>query len=126
LNWADIIVVCLVENLHASGITVIEEAVLCGVPVIATDAGGLRSYFSPEEITYVPPKDPQALRSAIDLLSANDEMRQGKAKRALARMKDGDVNSRSFVARHVELSNDLRQARRMGHFSETLSVAAER
>jgi hypothetical protein len=41
-------------------------------------------------------------------------------------MKDGDVNSRSFVARHVELSNDLRQARRMGHFSETLSVAAER
>jgi glycosyltransferase involved in cell wall biosynthesis len=126
LNWADIVVVCLVENLHASGITVIEEAVLCGVPVIATDAGGLRSYFSPEEITYIPPKSPQALRSAIDLLIANDELRQGRAKRALTRMKDGDLNSRSFVARHVELSNGLRQARRMGHISETLSVAAER
>jgi glycosyltransferase involved in cell wall biosynthesis len=94
--------------------------------VIATDAGGLRSYFSPEEITYIPPKSPQALRSAIDLLIANDELRQGRAKRALTRMKDGDLNSRSFVARHVELSNGLRQARRMGHISETLSVAAER
>ncbi len=126
LNWADIVVVCLAENLHASGITVIEEAVLCGVPVIATDVGGLRSYFSPEEITYIPPKSPEALRSAIDLLMADDEIRQGRTKRALTRMKDGDLNSRSFVARHVELSNELRQAQRMGHISESLSVAIER
>jgi len=31
----------LLPNLHASGITVIQEAVLAGVPVVATDTGGL-------------------------------------------------------------------------------------
>jgi len=125
-RWADVVVVCLVENLHASGITVIEEAVLCGIPVITTDAGGLRSYFGPDEVTYVPAKDPQALRSAIDLLVTNEELRQRKARQALARMKNGDLNSRSFVARHVELSNDLCRVQREEAPVRAYSAVAER
>src|ERR1700733_3662868 len=125
-QWADVVVVCLVDNLHASGITVIEEAVLCGVPVISTDAGGLQSYFASEEITYVPSKDPEALRSAIDQLMGNNRMREAKAQRALALMKAGDLNSRSFVARHVELSRRFLPVEKSGHPSGALSVAAER
>jgi glycosyltransferase involved in cell wall biosynthesis len=125
-QWADVVVVCLVDNLHASGITVIEEAVLCGIPVISTDAGGLQSYFTSEELTYVPANDPKALRSAIDLLMGNDAMREAKAQRALTRMKSGDLNSRSFVARHVELSRRLLQIGRTGHPSGAVPVAAER
>ena len=124
LRWADVAVICLLENLHASGITVIEEAVLCGIPVITTDVGGLRGYFGPEEVTYVPANDPEALRSAIDRLMANEQMRRQKARNALMRMKNGDLNSRSFVARHVELSNDLLRSRRAAYPSEAFSSAA--
>lgn len=126
LNWADVVVVPLVENLHASGITVIEEAVLCGIPVIATDVGGLRSYFSPEEINYAAPGDPKALRIAIDALMGDAALRQRQAKRALERMKSGDLNSRSFVARHVELSHDLLQRRQIEHAPDARPVAAQR
>lgn len=126
LRWADVVVVCLVDNLHASGITVIEEAVLCGIPVIATDAGGLRSYFGPEEMTYIPANNPEAVRSAIDLLMADEQLRQDKALQALARMKRGDLNSRSFVARHVELSKDLCRARSQEYPARAYSAIAER
>ena len=125
-QWADVVIVCLVDNLHASGITVIEEAVLCGVPVISTEAGGLQSYFGSEEVTYVRSKDPEALRLAIDQLMENDAMREAKAKRALALMKTGDLNSRSFVARHVELSRRFPSIGKSGHPSGALSVATER
>jgi glycosyltransferase involved in cell wall biosynthesis len=125
-QWADVVVVCLVDNLHASGITVIEEAVLCGIPVISTDAGGLQSYFTADELTYVPARDPEALRSAIELLMGNDVLREAKAQRALARMTVGDLNSRSFVARHVELSKHLFAMERTGHSSDTAPAAAGR
>ncbi len=106
-RWADIVVICLTENLHASGITVVEEAVLCGLPVICTHVGGIESYFTDDEITYVPVGDPEAVRQAIQLLAADPAFREGKVRRALARMKTGDINSRSYVARHVELSHEL-------------------
>ncbi len=106
-RWADIVVICLTENLHASGITVVEEAVLCGLPVICTHVGGIESYFTEDEITYVPVGDPEAVRQAIQRLTADPVLREGKVRRALARMKTGDINSRSFVARHVELSHTL-------------------
>ncbi len=52
-DWADLVVVPLKPNLHASGITVIEEAVILGLPVICSHAGGLEAYFSAEEVFYV-------------------------------------------------------------------------
>ncbi len=106
-GWADFVVVCLTQNLHASGLTVIQEAVLCGIPVICSAVGGLESYFTEDEISYVPAGDPAAIRETIDRLSADDELRKGKVRRALARMKSGNINSRSFVAQHVELSRQM-------------------
>jgi len=56
--WADIFAVALKPNLHASGITVIEEAAIRGLPVVAADTGGLRAYFSAEEIFIFRPAIP--------------------------------------------------------------------
>ncbi len=106
-TWADALVVCLKQNLHASGITVIEEAVLWSLPVICSDLGGLESYFTAEEITYVPAGDPDAVRAAADRLAANDHLRHSKAARALAKMKTGNINARGFVREHVEISHQL-------------------
>jgi glycosyltransferase involved in cell wall biosynthesis len=61
-RWADVVALALKPNLHGSGITVIEEATICGVPVAVTDVGGLRGYFSDHEVRYFPGSDPVATR----------------------------------------------------------------
>ncbi len=105
--WADIVVVSLLPNLHASGCTVVSEAVLNGKPVVCTDTGGLRAYFSDEEIHYVPPQDPAALRRALHELAEGDQMRFAMATRSQARMLSADLSSRAFARRHYELSLQL-------------------
>ena len=82
--WADLAVVPLKPNLHASGITVILEAVLRGLPVVCTDTGGIRGYFSDEDVRYVPPQDPVALRRAFQELAEDDRMRFAMATHAQA------------------------------------------
>jgi glycosyltransferase involved in cell wall biosynthesis len=106
-DWADIVVVPLQPNLHVSGITVIEEAAIRGVPVISTDVGGLRAYFDGDAIAYVPAGDPGAIRQAIETLTANHEQRYKMASRAQARMGPHGLSSDAFVRRHVELSREL-------------------
>lgn len=101
---ADIFAVPLKPNLHASGITVIEEAAIRGVPIIATDTGGLRAYFPAEEVFYIPPGDPGALRNAILKLAEDDALRFGLAKGAQERMRSGRLSSRAYAKRHAELS----------------------
>lgn len=71
-DWADLAVVPLKPNLHASGLTVSFEAMLHGLPVVCTDTGGITGYFSEEDIRYVPPQDPVALRNAVQELTEGD------------------------------------------------------
>jgi glycosyltransferase involved in cell wall biosynthesis len=106
-SWADIAVVPLKPNLHASGLTVIFEAVLRGLPVVCTDTGGLRAYFSEDAARYVPPRDPSALRRALEELARDDQMRFAMAKRAQARILCANLSSRAFAERHYELSRQL-------------------
>ena len=106
-DWADIVVVPLKPNLHASGITVIEEAAIRGVPVISTDVGGLRAYFDGDAIAYVRAGDPVAIRDAVRMLSASHEQRFRLASRAQARMGPDGLSSDAFVRRHLELSWEL-------------------
>ena len=106
-EWADVVVVCLTDNLHASGLTVIQEAVLLGIPVICSDSGDLKSYFNEGEVSYVIPQDPRALASAILQVASDPEGSQKKSAQALARMKAGEINSRDFVAHHVRMSREL-------------------
>ncbi len=106
-DWADIVVVALKPNLHASGITVLQEAALRGVTIVCSDTGGLQAYFSDEEVYFVPASDPSEIQKAIVKLSGDDNMRWALAERAQARMKTGGLNSRSYARRHAEISKEL-------------------
>jgi glycosyltransferase involved in cell wall biosynthesis len=104
---ATVAVVPLLPNLHASGITAIQEGVLAGVPVIATDVGGLRAYFSDDEITFIPEGDAAALRDAVARVAKNSEEANVMVQRAQTRIADSEVNASSYIRRHVELSKEL-------------------
>jgi glycosyltransferase involved in cell wall biosynthesis len=106
-EWADIVVVPLKPNLHVSGITVIQEAAIRGVPVICTDVGGLRAYFDGDAIAYVPVGDAVAIRQLVRSLGSNRERRLQMALRAQARMGQDGLSSDAFVRRHLELSWEL-------------------
>jgi glycosyltransferase involved in cell wall biosynthesis len=106
-EWADLLVIALKWNLHASGITVLEEAAVRGVAIICTNTGGLRAYFSDDEVYYVPVGDPSAIRKAIVRLSEDDTLRWTLAARAQERMKNGGLSSRCYARRHAEISRQL-------------------
>lgn len=105
---ATLVCVPLKKNLHASGLTVIQEAVLQGVPVVATDVGGVSAYFSADEIRYVPVGDARALRAAFEEISRDPGRALERASRAQARMADpGDIGAQPYIRRHVELSREI-------------------
>jgi glycosyltransferase involved in cell wall biosynthesis len=105
--WADIVVLTLRPNLHASGITVLQEAAIRGVPVICSNIGGLKAYFSDEEVYFIPHGDPLEIQKAITKLAGDDKLRWALAERAQARMKTGGLNSRSYARRYAEISREL-------------------
>jgi glycosyltransferase involved in cell wall biosynthesis len=109
-EWADIVVVAIKPNLHASGITVVLEATVFGLPVICTDTGGLRAYFSDDEIRYVPPRDAAELRRAIADLAADEERRWTLVEHARAQVVSQDLSSRAYARKHAELSRQLLSA----------------
>jgi len=104
---AGVVCVPLKNNLHASGITVIEEAVLAGVPVVATDTGGLRSYFSEEEVQYVRPGDPKALLETLLNVGRDPAKAFEMAVRAQGKMGIGGLGVSSYVRDHVSISNEI-------------------
>lgn len=105
---ASVVVVPLVENLHASGCTVVEEATQMGCAVIVSDVGGLRAYFDENCLTYVPSRDAEALRSALKTLYENPDAALTKIVNAQARMKgDEGLNSRSYALQHARWSHEL-------------------
>jgi glycosyltransferase involved in cell wall biosynthesis len=106
-EWADIVALAIKPNLHASGITVVEEATVCGVPVICTDTGGLRAYFSDGEVKYVPARQPEALRRQIASFAQDDDAGAAMVKRARERMVAAGLSSRDFARRHAKLSREL-------------------
>lgn len=115
-DWADLVVLALEPNLHASGITVILEATILGLPVICSRAGGLEAYFHSGEVFYVDGEDPAQLRTAIQLLAHDEAQRQALVRSARQRLHDDELTSTGYARRHVELSRQL-----LGH---TPQVAA--
>jgi glycosyltransferase involved in cell wall biosynthesis len=105
-DQADIVVVPIGPNLHASGITTIQEAIARGVPVITTDVGGLRHYFDDDAVTYVPPGDGAAMARAITDLAADPSRQATMIANAQRRMRES-LNSLAYAARHVALSCEL-------------------
>jgi glycosyltransferase involved in cell wall biosynthesis len=106
-EWADIVVVSLKPNLHASGITVVLESVILGVPVVCTDSGGLHAYFSSSEVCYVPIYAPIAMRVAVEELAQDDERRWDMMVRAQKRLFSASLTTKGFAQRHRQLSEEL-------------------
>ena len=106
-EWADVVVVSLKPNLHASGITVIFESIVLAVPVICTDTGGLRAYFPDGEVAYVPPFAPVAMRAAVDELAEDADRRFNMRIKAQKRLIAADLTTRRFAERHRQLSEEL-------------------
>jgi glycosyltransferase involved in cell wall biosynthesis len=106
-DWADLVIVPLKHNLHASGITVIAEAVSFGLPIICTDVGGLRAYFSEQEIMYVAAGNSDAIRSKIEELAADEGLRSELTTRAQERILRDELTSYAYAIRHRKLSESL-------------------
>jgi glycosyltransferase involved in cell wall biosynthesis len=97
----------LKPNLHASGITVVFEATVSAVPLICTDTGGLRAYFSDAEVGYVPPGAPLTMRAVAEELSKDDERRFSMIVKAQNRLISAELTAQGFAMRNRRLSEEL-------------------
>ncbi|ALL65233.1 Glycosyltransferase [Paraburkholderia caribensis MBA4] len=106
-DWADVVVVPLRPNTHASGITVMLEAAAVGKPMVVTNVGGLQDYFSARAAAYVPPFDADALREALlGLIASPDEALQ-QAQAASMQLVSRDHTTQHYAQQHVKLTHDL-------------------
>lgn len=106
-DWADVVVVPLVPNRHASGLTVMLEATAYGKPVVATDAGGLSHYLDAQAVSFVPPGDARALRLQTMNLASNDERVDTRIRLARQQFVDRGLDTRGYARRHVAISDAL-------------------
>ncbi len=104
---ADVVLVALRSNLHASGLTVLQEAAVFGLPVVCTDVGGLDDYFGRDDLVWVPEGDAAAITSAILALGADPDRRRRLATRAQSRLGEDGIGSRAYIRRQVELSRSI-------------------
>lgn len=105
--WADVVVVPLRENSHASGLTVVLEAVAMGVPVVCADTGGLRDYFPDHAITYYMPGSGTDLLHALEALRSAPVAARCRVDVAQQRLLAMGYTSRDFAWRHVQLSRAI-------------------
>lgn len=125
-DWADVIVVPLRDNTHASGITVVLEAVALGKPLIVTDVGALRDYFGPEHMTYVPPHDVPALQRALDELIANPSLALERAQAASRHFVERDYTTRQFALQHARITQAFLRTRRVdAHSGSPAGIARQ-
>lgn len=119
-DWADVLVVPLVDNLHASGLTTVLEGVALGVPVIVSRAGGLSWYFDDDSVTFVEPGNPDALRKAV--MELTPERVASRVANAFRRLETMDFSTKGYARRHVELSRSILRASTA--YDQTLCLGA--
>jgi glycosyltransferase involved in cell wall biosynthesis len=120
-RWADVVVVPLKYNRHASGITVVFEATISGVPVVVTDTGGLRAYFSDAEVSYVPLNRIDEMRRTFDYLASDRQLCVEMVAKAQSRMLANELTKQGYASRHRKLTEQL--LRREESFSRLPSGA---
>ncbi|MFL9983250.1 glycosyltransferase [Paraburkholderia sediminicola] len=122
-DWADVIVVPLRPNSHASGITVMLEAAAVGKPMVVTNVGALQDYFPAGEAAYIPPFNPQALREAVDQLAASPTDALHQAQAAAAGLLSRDLTTQNYAMQHVRITQEMLRARAASHGRVTAGVA---
>jgi glycosyltransferase involved in cell wall biosynthesis len=74
---------------------VLIEAMAAGLPIVATDVGGVAELLADAAGRLVPPGDPQALVDAVLALSDDPALRQRCSERGLARVRDYTIEAQS-------------------------------
>jgi glycosyltransferase involved in cell wall biosynthesis len=104
LSAADVFV--LPSHYEAFGLAAL-EAMSCGVPVVASDVGGLRDFVRPGQTgVLVPPHDAASLAGALDSLLM-DEARRGILGRQARDLVEAEFSEEVIGARYVELLTRL-------------------
>lgn len=106
-EWADLIVVPLQPNTHASGITVMLEAAAMGKPMVVTKVGGLEDYFDERAVQYVEPANAQQLREAVNALVADPARALASAREAGEQLRARDLTTENFARQHVHLTREM-------------------
>ena len=106
-QWADFVVIPMIDNLY-SGITVALEAASMGVPIVSSATGGVPTYFDANEVLYVKPNDAEALRKAV--LNCTEKRREELVQHAQRRFLKEDYSTRGMARRYVELSHKILNA----------------
>jgi glycosyltransferase involved in cell wall biosynthesis len=104
-EWADCVVVPVVDNLHASGLTVALEAAALGVPLIISRNGGLDRYLDGDCAYFFGTGDADGLRSVVLNLPKSDYV--ARAAKAQQRLLEHELTTSGYAKRHVELSRQL-------------------
>ncbi|SEF38987.1 Glycosyltransferase involved in cell wall bisynthesis [Methylobacterium sp. 190mf] len=112
MGRAHLVSVPLRKNHHASGITVIQEAILFGLPVVATDTGGLREYFDSNHVCYVGVGSKKDLLLAIQKVLANPKGAAEMVLRAQAHIVKSGMGAEAFIRAHVQISGELIESER--------------
>ncbi|NIE67767.1 glycosyltransferase [Burkholderia sp. Ax-1719] len=106
-DWADIIVVPLRPNTHASGITVMLEAAALGKPMIVTKVGALDDYFDDKAAFYIEPFNAQQLREAVDALVAAPARTLAQAREACEQLSTRDLTTENYARQHAQLTREM-------------------
>ncbi|GBR02696.1 glycosyltransferase [Acetobacter oeni] len=105
-NKSIMVIVPLKDNKYVSGLTVVEESGVMGVPCIVTDTGGLRDYFTDDMVYFVPVGDEQALGRAIQDL-VQDEEKRGRMVKNIQEYMRTSLNSQTYVDEYVQITRQL-------------------
>ncbi|WP_028225258.1 glycosyltransferase [Paraburkholderia ferrariae] len=114
-EWADLIVVPLRPNTHASGITVMLEAAALGKPMIATKVGALDDYFDERAVSWVAPFDPQQLRDAVNALASQPARALEQAREACGQLRERELTTQHYAQQHVQLTREMLLEREARH-----------
>jgi glycosyltransferase involved in cell wall biosynthesis len=105
LAQADVLVLPSVYDIFP---TVILEAMRAGLPVVATDVGGVPEMVRPDTGILVPPRNAEALAAAILAVCAQDDSRLGRNAQALFRR---EFTQEQYVRNTAAIYEELLTAR---------------
>jgi glycosyltransferase involved in cell wall biosynthesis len=101
---ADLVIMPMHENIF-SGITVALEAVAVGKPLVSSRTGGIPTYFSEADVTYVPADDPEVMRRIVLETHPATWLRQAEA--AQAKFRERDYSTHALMGRYAALTHEL-------------------
>ena len=82
------------------------EAMMAGIPLVATRVGGVPDLVGSEAALLVPPEDPEALADAVAEVRRNPQAAESRARRAAARAREMS-SLESWAERYIKVYEDV-------------------